>query len=218
MGDACRTFNTPVTGGNVSFHNESKDNAVFPTPTIGMLGIIDDITKIMSLDFKSPGDVIAVLGKNKHELGGSEYLKHYAEEITGIPPQINLDEEIALQKLTLHLIREKIINSAHDISEGGLIVALAEKAIASGNIGCEIDLGRTPTVGDLFSESQSRIIVSFSESQLDKLEQSARLYNIDYSIIGKTIENRFSIKNYIDYSLNQVIELYENAIPNLMKK
>ncbi len=217
MGDACRAFNTPVTGGNVSFHNESKDNAVFPTPTIGMLGVIDDIEKIMSLHFKSAGDTVVVLGKNKYELGGSEYLKHYAGGITGSPPKIDLDEEIALQKLTLYLIREKVINSAHDVSEGGLIIALAEKAIASGKIGCEIDFGRTATVGDLFSESQSRLVVSLDSSKLGKLEQSARQYKIECTIIGKTIEGRFTIKDYIDYSLSDLVELYENAIPNLMK-
>jgi phosphoribosylformylglycinamidine synthase len=217
MGDACRQLNTPVTGGNVSFHNESKNNAVFPTPTIGMLGIIDDLNKIMSHNFKQKDETIVVLGKNLNELGGSEYLKHYSDEVTGNAPDIDMVTEIALQKLALELIRGGLITSAHDISEGGLIVALAEMAISSGNIGCEIDLGDSPTVGDLFSETQSRIVITIEKSKLEQVTSIAQKHNVPFNIIGKTIEDKFTIKNYINYSIKNVSDLYENAIPNLMK-
>ncbi len=217
MGDACRAFNTPVTGGNVSFHNESKNNAVFPTPTIGMLGIIDDINKIMSHNFKQKDEIIIVLGDNLNELGGSEYLKHYAEEITGNAPEIDMTKEIALQKLALELIRSGLITSAHDISEGGLIIALSEMSISSGNIGCEIDLGDSPTVGDLFSETQSRIVITIENSKLDEVSLLAHKHNVPFNVIGKTIEDKFIINNYINYSIRNVFDLYENAIPNLMK-
>jgi phosphoribosylformylglycinamidine synthase len=157
------------------------------------------------------------LGKNLNELGGSEYLKHYSDEVTGNAPDIDMVTEIALQKLALELIRGGLITSAHDISEGGLIVALAEMAISSGNIGCEIDLGDSPTVGDLFSETQSRIVITIEKSKLEQVTSIAQKHNVPFNIIGKTIEDKFTIKNYINYSIKNVSDLYGNAIPNLMK-
>ncbi len=119
MGEACRFFDTPVTGGNVSFYNESPDTAVYPTPTIGMVGLVEDLNHITTSYFKDEGDLIYILGEDKEELGGSEYLKVVHKKVAGNPPQLNLPTEKELQETLLKLIKNNLINSAHDISEGG---------------------------------------------------------------------------------------------------
>ena len=129
MGEACRFFDTPVTGGNVSFYNESPDRAVYPTPTIGMIGLVEDLSHITTSYFKNEGDLIYVLGEDKEELGGSEYLKVIHKKVEGNSPQINLSTEKKIQDTVLELIRRGLINSAHDISEGGIVCALAECCI-----------------------------------------------------------------------------------------
>jgi len=129
MGESCRFFDTPVTGGNVSFYNESPDRAVYPTPTIGMLGLVEDLSHITTSYFKNEDDLIYVLGEDKEELGGSEYLKIIYKKVEGNSPQIDLSTEKKLQDTVLELIRKKLINSAHDISEGGIVCALAECCI-----------------------------------------------------------------------------------------
>lgn len=215
MGDACREFETPVTGGNVSFHNESKKFAVYPTPTIGMLGVMDDVSKVMSSNFKNVGDTIFVLGNDKRELGGSEYLKHYADKVTGKSPSIDLKFEKELINCILDLIDNQVINSAHDISEGGLAIALAEKSISSNGIGCEINLEKAD-VGALFSESQSRIIISISDDKIDELNLIAQKYNIPLNKIGTTTKETFTINNYLASNYSELKNVYENAISNIM--
>ncbi len=125
MGEACRHFDTPVTGGNVSFYNESPETAVYPTPTIGMVGLVEDLKHITTSFFKDEGDVIYLLGEDKEELGGSEYAKVIHNKVAGESPTINLDEEKKLQDTLLNLIRKGLIKSAHDISEGGIVSALS---------------------------------------------------------------------------------------------
>ena len=125
MGEACRHFETPVTGGNVSFYNESPETAVYPTPTIGMVGLVEDLKHITTSFFKDEGDVIYLLGEDKEELGGSEYAKVIHKKVAGDSPQINLDEEKRLQDTLLNLIRKGLIKSAHDVSEGGIVSAIS---------------------------------------------------------------------------------------------
>lgn len=214
MGDACRKFDTPVTGGNVSFHNESKEFAVFPTPTIGMLGIIDDLDKIMSMEFKNEGDEIYLIGFENCEIGGSEYLKINNGKISGEAPILNLDNEHNLHKVILNAIRTKLINSAHDISEGGLAVCLAEKSIASG-LGCEIKL-KDNTVGRIYGESQSRVVVSLNKEKTKELEQLCNSYKVPFESIGKVRKENFIINDFINVSISKIKEIYENTIPNIM--
>ena len=216
MGDACRELGTPVTGGNVSFHNESQKFAVYPTPTIGMLGIIDSLDYVMSSDFKNEGDVIALIGYENLEVGGSEYLKLYSGEVTGQAPVLNIENEKLLQKTILKAIRAKLINSAHDISEGGLAVCLAEKAITSG-LGCNVNLINN-TVGRIFGESQSRVIVSLDPAKLHDLEILCAANDVPCEVIGKVGGMNYIIEGYINMSMDEVKEIYENAIPNLMNK
>jgi len=215
MGDACRKFETPVTGGNVSFHNESKQNAVFPTPTIGMLGLIDDLNKIMSADFKQEGDTVLLIGNNRQELGGSEYLKQIHDQVLGMAPELNLDEEHNLQKATLELIRSGLINSAHDTAEGGLAVCLAESSMNVNNIGVDAKIENTAQA--LFGESQSRIVISFNPENATQVNEVLSNHNVNSFELGTTKKNIFRLNDSINISIDEIRDLYENAIPNLMK-
>lgn len=215
MGDACLKFDTPVTGGNVSFHNESKQNAVYPTPTIGMLGLIDDLTKTMSADFKNEGDLVYLIGNNRDELGGSEYLKVIHDKVVGMAPELNLDEEANLQKATIELIRSGLINSAHDTAEGGLAICLAESSLNNNNIGVVVNLENTAQ--KLFGESQSRIVISFTPERLNDVMEVLSNHKVKSFELGKTQKDTFKLNDNINLSLKEINDLYENAIPNLMK-
>lgn len=216
MGDACRKLDTPVTGGNVSFHNESQNHAIFPTPTIGMLGLIDDLDKTMSSEFKNEGDEIYLLGNSRWELGGSEYLKHYAGEVTGEAPEINLDEEINLQNAILELIGAKVINSAHDLSEGGLAICLADKAIKSNGLACNIKL-ENANVGRLFGESQSRVAVSLSPEKIEMLKDICSRNNVQIEKIGLVQKDIFEIEGYIKTDRAKLLDVFECSIERIMK-
>jgi len=173
ISEACRVFGTPVTGGNVSFYNESPAGTVDPTPVIGMLGVIDDPKHITTQWFKDAGDVVLLLGDVSEELGGSEYLKRIHGLRTGTPPRMNLSHAKRIHDTLLDLIRRGWVKSAHDCSEGGLAVALAECCMSNGDaiIGAEIDLSRFGGRLDalLFGETQSRIIVSCAPEHAKKI-------------------------------------------------
>jgi len=161
MGDACRKFDTPVTGGNVSFYNQNPDGAVYPTPTIGMVGLLDSVKSKMTLDFKEEGDVIFLLGNSYNDIASSEYL-HKVRKIEKSPaPHFDIEEEYALQQKVAALIAGRLVRSAHDVSEGGLFVALAESAFPRG-LGFEVTTSDKAIRSDAywFGEAQSRVVVS----------------------------------------------------------
>ncbi len=197
MGEACRHFDTPVTGGNVSFYNESPETAVYPTPTIGMVGLVEDLKHITTSFFKDEGDVIYLLGEDKEELGGSEYAKVIHNKVAGESPTINLDEEKKLQDTLLNLIRKGLIKSAHDISEGGIVSALAECCIINQEkqIGCEVEIPiKSRKDFSLFSESQSRIIISVSKDKIAELEPELKLSNIKFTKLGVVSGSSMKLK------------------------
>ncbi|BDQ04302.1 phosphoribosylformylglycinamidine synthase subunit PurL [Ignavibacterium sp.] len=219
MGEACRKFDTPVTGGNVSFYNESPDAAVYPTPTIGMVGVVEDLKHITTSYFKDEGDVIYLLGEDKEEIGGSEYLKIIHNIVAGDCPQINLDEEKKLHDIVLNLIRKGLIKSAHDITEGGVASALAECCIVNQEkqIGCEVQIPiKSRKDFSLFSESQTRIIISTSESNSLKLEHELKLSNISFIKLGSVKGTSLKIKDFFEIGLNELSEIYFNTIPKIM--
>jgi phosphoribosylformylglycinamidine synthase len=162
MGDACRKLDTPVTGGNVSFYNQSEDGPVYPTPTIGMVGVLDNLSQKMTLGFKHAGDVIYLLGTQTNDINCSEYLHHLCGVTHSPAPHFNLEDEAHLQTELLRIIRNRIVRSAHDISEGGLFACLLESGMAQG-LGFRIS---TPAGvrkdAALFGEGQSRVVVSVS--------------------------------------------------------
>ena len=220
MGDACRFLGTPVTGGNVSFYNLSKDYAVFPTPTIGMVGLIEDISKMMTSYFKNENDDIYVIGKDLHEIGGSEYLSRIHKTVKGDAPQLSLSNEKNLHEFVLKAVNNGLIKSAHDISDGGLAVALAECCIMGNrkSLGCEIvisTVARKDFV--LFSESQSRIIISAGIENKHKILDLAEKNDLYIESIGKTGGSMLRINNFIELEIDNIKDSYYNSIHKLME-
>jgi len=219
MGEACRFFNTPVTGGNVSFYNESPNTAVYPTPTIGMVGKVEKLANVTTSFFKSHGDLIYVLGEDFEELGGSEYLKIIHGKVTGDCPHIDLQVELNLQETILAFINNRLIESAHDVSEGGIICALAECCIMNEEnlIGAEVNIPfKTREDFSLFSESQSRVIVSVKEKNQKEFESILNKKNQHHTLLGKTISKNFNVNGKINLDLKELSEIYYKTIPRIM--
>jgi phosphoribosylformylglycinamidine synthase II len=190
MGDACRAFGTPVTGGNVSFYNQSQYEGgrvepVYPTPTIGMLGVLDNAEKNMTLGFKDQGDVIYLVGKSQNDIASSEYLRRIHGIEQSPAPHFELEEELLLQKAILGLIRGELIKSAHDVSDGGLFQSLTESAIEGGHgytISTDSDYRKDAF---LFGEAQSRVVVTVDESQAATMEDYLREMGVIFTVLGK---------------------------------
>jgi len=219
MGEACRKFDTPVTGGNVSFYNESPETAVYPTPTIGMVGLVEDLKHITTSYFKDEGDIIYLLGEDREELGGSEYEKVIHKKVAGESPSIDLDEEKKIQDTLLNLIRKGLIKSAHDISEGGIVSALAECCIINQGkqIGCEVEVPiKSRKDFSLFSESQSRIIISISKDKILELEPELKLAKIRFTKLGYVTGSLLKLKNLFEVSVKELSDIYYNTIPGIM--
>jgi phosphoribosylformylglycinamidine synthase subunit PurL len=221
ISEACRQLNTPVIGGNVSLYNETKGEAIFPTPTIGMVGLIKDINHITTQEFKKDGDLIFLIGETKAEIGGSEYQKIMTGKIEGRPPQLNLELEKKIQAFTLKMIQAGLVQSAHDTAEGGLAVALAESCIG-GKLGAEIQLTEELRPDfSLFSESQSRIILSVSPEHAEKIKEMAQQQEVPLKEIGHVKGQELSIthngKNVISAPVAVLEAAWRNAIPNIMR-
>jgi phosphoribosylformylglycinamidine synthase len=221
MGEACRVFATPVTGGNVSFYNEDPDRAVYPTPTIGMIGLIDDVDYITTQWFKKAGDLIILIGTCREDIGGSEYLKTIHGKITGDAPYLDLDEEKRVQQFVLAAIRAGLVNSAHDVSDGGLAVCLAECCITNPDtvLGCEAKLPtdfRPDAVW--FGESQSRIVVSLSEKNRAAFEKLTADHAVPMHILGKVNTGPFRITEDDSLDVGKLKEAYYTCLPKLMER
>ncbi len=221
MGEACKIFDTPVTGGNVSFYNESPDSAVYPTPVIGMVGLVEDIKNITTSYFKNEEDLIYLLGEDFEELGGSEYLKVIHNLVVGDSPKIDLEKEKKLHQVLLNLIKEKIINSAHDISEGGIISALTECCIINNEkiIGAEVNIPiKTREDFSFFSESQSRVIVSLPKEKEKSFLKMMNAMNFPVTFLGKTKSDKYlNINNKYKFDLNYLNDIYFNTISRIME-
>ncbi|RNB57874.1 phosphoribosylformylglycinamidine synthase subunit PurL [Brevibacillus gelatini] len=220
MSEACVALDAPVIGGNVSFYNERSGDAIYPTPTVGMVGLITDVDHITTQDFKNEGDAIILLGETFAELGGSEYQKLATGSISGRPPQIDLNKEAAVQKLVLTAIRKGLVNSAHDLSEGGLGVALAESCFGKG-IGAKVELSselRSDVL--LFSESQSRILLSASPEQAEAILALAGEHGVPAEKIGTIGGDRLVVNvngtEAINASIQEVKAAWKDAIPCLI--
>ena len=222
IGEACRFFNTPVTGGNVSFYNESPNASVFPTPVIGMLGILDDAALAVTSNFKNDGDVIIQLGRTKGHIGGSEYLSVIHGIVAGDAPEVSLDEEKRLQQVLAESAAGRLLRSAHDCSDGGLAVALAECCIGTGRtlMGAEIDIVTDGLRGDfvLFSEDQARAIVSAAAADGHTLLEIAWKHRVSAAVIGRVGGDRLLIGKEIDLGVREMAEAYMGAIGGRMEK
>ncbi|MCH7938696.1 MAG: phosphoribosylformylglycinamidine synthase subunit PurL [Candidatus Marinimicrobia bacterium] len=220
IGEACRYLNTPVTGGNVSFYNESPEGAVYPTPVVGMLGLIEDLAHITRPAFRQEGDFIVVLGSLNGELGGSEYLERIHGLVQGSPPPLTLDTELRVQVACLEGIRRGIIRSAHDVSDGGLAVCLVESLLDSPpGLGADIHLSRRLRNDELlFGESQSVIVVTVTEDQLLPLQRIAMEEQVPSITIGRvTDQARMKINDLIDLPREQLEEAYRESFGRIMK-
>jgi phosphoribosylformylglycinamidine synthase subunit PurL len=210
IGEACRAFDTPVTGGNVSFYNETDGDSIHPTPIIGMLGILDDTSKQVDIAFKIEGDVIVLLGETMPELGGSEYAWTIHRHLGGAPPEIDLAHEKALQDLLVALADELLIASAHDVSEGGLGVALAESAI-SGGVGATIErfLDDDEMHGWLFSESAGRVVVTCAQKDLAKIRKRAG--DLPISVLGSVGGDALTFEGLPPIALSELEKAHDTA-------
>jgi phosphoribosylformylglycinamidine synthase II len=193
IGDACRALAIPITGGNVSLYNETDGRPVLPTPVIGVVGLLDDASRVLTRVFPAPDLAVVLLGDNRGELGGSEYLKTLHGELRGQPPALDLERERALQQLLVDLAARGVLRSAHDCAEGGFAVTLAECCFDAGGLGARVSVPRAASDGGvdamaatLFGESASRVIVSVDSDRLEAVLSAARAAGVPAEKIGET--------------------------------
>ena len=221
MGDACRILNTPVTGGNVSFYNENPKTAIFPTPVIGMLGLIEDVDNhLMTPGFKSEGDHIFYLGAPRNGIGGTEFLRHIHGVTTGDAPSIDLEFEAKLQHLLLDLIKHQELNAAHDLSDGGLAVCIAEMAIFS-SLGANVSFQAVPSdslTEALYSEAQSGVVITANPHQTESLKKRCHLAQVPLFELGKVEGERLVIQNVAELSVSDMMQIWEKTIPEAMEQ
>lgn len=220
MGKACERFNTPVTGGNVSFYNQTvlKDRTepVFPTPTIGMIGLVDDKAHVTTIPFKQKGDLIYLIGENRNDISSSQYLV-YIQGIEASPaPFFSLEEEHTMQEQVRMLIRAGVLQSAHDVSEGGLFVCLMEKSITSG-LGFDITSDAAIRKDAfLFGESQSRVVVSVSQENEDAFIDQMMLNGVEFDLLGHVTKGSIRIDDEDWDHIASYQELYDSALDNAL--
>lgn len=216
MSAACLKFETPVTGGNVSFYNQTSINGVevpvFPTPTIGMIGLMDDTDNMMTLDFKYKGDLIFVLGECKEDISSSEYLSSYHKVKASPAPNFDLEKEFALQETIKELIQSKIVNAVHDISDGGLFVTLVEMGMPRG-LGFDIEAdGEIRLDAYLFGEGQGRAVVTVNEDEEDKFIEFMLDAKTPATLLGHVTKGKMVIDGESYGFIDEAKKLYNEAL------
>jgi phosphoribosylformylglycinamidine synthase subunit PurL len=227
---ACEELEIPITGGNVSFYNETLGEGIYPTPVLGVVGTLDDVHKTVNMHFASPGRTIVLLRAAdpgditdaESEFGSSEYAKEILGTLWGYPPELDLEKEAALQKAVVELIQQGLIDSAHDCSDGGLGVALAEKALQK-SIGARVSIisNKLPAEFALFGEDASRIVISCDRANLARIQRLARNRGVAAEVIGETIPDRLEItldgKSVISAAVAELGEAYETALESALR-
>jgi phosphoribosylformylglycinamidine synthase len=221
IGVACRALDIPITGGNVSLYNETDGKAVLPTPILGMVGLIEDVTRTVGRSFRNEGDAVILLGTGRAELGGSEYLKVIHGLVKGVPPALDLGLESALQRLLVSGVSGGLIKSAHDCAEGGFAVTLAECCFGTG-MGAAVDIpaldapGGLSQVAALFGETASRVIVSVDFDRASEFQALARQANVPATVVGRVGGERIRIATsgqaVLDEPLAEIEPLWSEAI------
>lgn len=216
MGNACKKFETPVTGGNVSFYNQSniggKEVPVHPTPTIGMLGVIKDKSTIMTLDFKQKGDLIFMIGESKNDINSSEYLYNLLGVKLSPTPAFDIDKEYNLQQVVKELIRGKQVNAVHDISDGGLWVTLTEMGMPRG-LGFHIETDAEIRLDAfLFGEAQSRVVVTVTEDQEDAFIEFMSNQKVPFTLLGHVTKGKMVIDEEHFGFVNELKQVYDNTL------
>jgi phosphoribosylformylglycinamidine synthase len=216
MGEACKKFETPVTGGNVSFYNQNPDGAVYPTPTIGMVGLIEHLDNKMTLDFKAAGDIIFLVGTSRSDINSSEYLHKIMGVEYSPAPHFDLEEEYTVQQKVAALIKQKLVNSAHDCSEGGLLIALLESSF-NRNLGFDVSVADASIRKDGYwlGEAQSRVVVSVSADNVAAFK--ALMGNHPYEQLGTVTNGAISVNAEHWGSINDWKTKYDTAIEKLLQ-
>jgi phosphoribosylformylglycinamidine synthase len=228
IGDACRALEIPITGGNVSLYNETDGEAIYPTPVLGVVGVLEDASKTVTRRFQSDGARVILLGDNRGELGGSEYLAVLHDTVAGRPPALDLARERSLQQLVIQAIRHGLVESAHDCAEGGLAVAIAECCFDT-PFGVRVDIPRVADAphalavnATLFGESASRIVVSVAEAGLTRLTAAAAAAGVPATVIGTVGGDRIQFavdgRATIDLPRDEADAIWSTAIERTMAK
>src|SRR5215203_2805554 len=219
MGEACKKFDTPVTGGNVSFYNQNPEGPVYPTPTIGMVGLVDNAKKKMTLDFKNEGDHIFLIGEPKNDVNSSQYLSKVCGIEFSPAPDFNLDKEFQLQQVISELIKKQVVQSVHDVSEGGLFVTLIESCFNRSR-GFNVNATDSKFRKDAFwfGESQSRVVVSVLENQSENFLKLAGDFVIPHSFLGNVTAGSIKIDREDWGNIEYWKELYDDAIESHLAK
>jgi len=221
MGDACRAFDTPVTGGNVSFYNESEGSAVLPTPVIGMLGIMEGIEYSMGAGFVLSGNHVLMLGELTPALGGSEYVYQQTGEAKGPCPKLDIEREKAVQRLCLQANRRGLILTAHDVSDGGVAVTLAEMCLIGNNgvLGVRASFANSERPAEiLFSECPSVILVEVAEQNVDRVKELAAAIGVVCTSLGEVGGERFQIDPWIDLPVSELVDPYFHSLGQKMRQ
>jgi phosphoribosylformylglycinamidine (FGAM) synthase-like enzyme len=227
---ACEELEIPITGGNVSFYNETLGEGIYPTPVLGVVGILDNVHKTAKMHFTAPGRTIVLLRAGEpgditdaqSEFGSSEYAKEILGALWGYPPELDLENEAALQKAVIDLIQHGLVDSAHDCSDGGLAVALAEKAFPKG-VGARANVASSglPAEFALFGEDASRIVVSCDPAQLSRIKEVAGKHGVAADVIGETTPDRLEVsidgKLLISALISELSEVYESALESALR-
>ena len=222
---ACEELEIPITGGNVSFYNETLGEGIYPTPVLGVVGILDDVHKAAKMHFAAPGRTIVLLHSGEagdladaeSEFGSSEYAKEILGALWGYPPQLDLDKEAGLQKAVIEMVQLGLVESVHDCADGGLAVALTEKALAKG-VGARVDLASGGLFAEfaLFGEDAGRIVISCDLGNVARIKQVAEKFGAMAEVIGQTIPDRLEIsldgKVVISAAVSEVSAAYEEAL------
>jgi phosphoribosylformylglycinamidine synthase II len=223
LAEACRTFGIPVTGGNVSFYNDTEGLSIHPTPVLGIVGLLDDVRKAVTPGFKAAGDAVVLVGESAEEVGGSEYLKVVHGLEAGAPPAIDLEQEKRNQEFVLEAVDAGLVRSAHDLSEGGLAVTLAECAFhGAGRVGCEVDL-EDPLQDDalLFGESQSRILLTCRRAKLPRLLELAAARGVPAKAIGRTGGDALTVsrsgREVMTVPVERAFRTWKDSLPGFFK-
>jgi phosphoribosylformylglycinamidine synthase II len=217
MSEACLKFETPVTGGNVSFYNQSSDEGpVFPTPTIGMLGVMDDVNNMMTLDFKNVGDLIYLIGESQNDIASSQYLASFHKVTKSPAPYFDLDKEYEMHQVIKKLILNKLVQSVHDVADGGLYITLLESAMPNG-LGFEIE-----TDSDfrkdafLFGEAQGRVIVSVSTENQEAFVEFMATVDTDFSLLGTVNNGDIIIDEETFVSVKEAKHTFDNVLHDIL--
>jgi phosphoribosylformylglycinamidine synthase len=221
MAESCSVLGTPVTGGNVSFYNETEGRGVYPTPVIGMVGVVEDLKHITTQWFRNENRAILLLGVTGNDLGASEYSLAIWNRIEGSVPRLDLERERRVQEACLSIIQSGLAESAHDVSDGGLAIALAECAFSSYRkdaIGFRVNLeGDLESAVLLFAESPSRIVISAADSEVDQVLRIADQCGVEAAVIGRTGGDRIVIdvngRRVIDSRVSEIEQLWREVLP-----